>query len=119
MVIIDDVHVSFESIVDLSQFGLRVNSSEVERLPEILLAVTPQRREELQRNLARVWHRFSYSSYRPYLARIRELQEQYRPEGAANGTLSLPEAVPDLDPERDDAFHTIMAWLHSRIPATR
>lgn len=32
---------------------------------------------------------------------------------------SLPETVPDLDPEADDAFTTAMAWLYSRIPATR
>jgi hypothetical protein len=33
--------------------------------------------------------------------------------------LSLPATVPNLDPLADDAFGTIMAWLHSRIEATR
>jgi hypothetical protein len=33
--------------------------------------------------------------------------------------LSLPARVPNLDPLADDAFGTIMAWLHSRIEATR
>ncbi|KAI3425328.1 hypothetical protein D9Q98_009092 [Chlorella vulgaris] len=32
---------------------------------------------------------------------------------------SLPAPVLDLEPEADDAFGTLMAWLHSRIAATR
>lgn len=30
----------------------------------------------MRRALARVWQRFTYSSYRPYAARIRELQAE-------------------------------------------
>jgi hypothetical protein len=42
-----------------------------------------------------------------------------RGSAAAAEPLSLPATVPDLDPLGDDAFGTIMAWLHSRIEATR
>ena len=124
VVILDDVHVSFESILDVSKFSLRVNSSDVERLPEILLAVTDEQRATMQRQLGAVWHRFSYSSWRPYARRIREIQAEHAKarraqEDDAAPTASLPETVPDLDPFVDDAFHTIMAWLHSRIDATQ
>ena len=73
--------------------------------------------------------RFTYSSYRPYAKRIRELQIEnpMLAPAPADGTdlaqqrpLSQPATVPDLDPESgDDAFGTVMAWLYSRIPATR
>lgn len=139
--IMDEVHVSFESIIEFSAIGVRVAQKDVERLPEILLAVTEKRRAEMQRNIARVWQRHAYSGYRGFRRRFLELQAQYRQaaEAAANATqeegvpaggarrqlsaskasASLPETVPDLDPEADDAFTTAMGWLYSRIEATR
>lgn len=68
---------------------------------------------------------FTYSSYRPYAKRIRELQQANAAEREAAGVRledpphSLPATVPDLDPYADDAFGTVMAWLYSRIPYTR
>ena len=123
VVIIDDVQAPFESIVDVTAFSLRVPMADIDKLPEILTGVSEKRRQEMRRNMALVWQRFSYSSWRPYAKRIRELQTEH---AAARGggkqqqaALSLLETVPDLDPARDDAFHTVMAWLHSRIDATR
>ena len=178
----DNVDVSFDSIIDLSAFSLRIPQADTEKLPEILLAVPEERRQEMRRNMARVWQRcgwglsgvglwqgwagaadaggtgatwwqlsagprfstpspllccrFTYSSYRPYAKRFREIQqrnsagasgkaaegqatERQAAEGQAGEGLSLPGMVPDLDPRADDAFGTIMAWLHSRIEATR
>ena len=138
----DDIDVSFESIVDLSAFTVRIAQADAERLPEILLAIPQEKRQEMRAALARVWQRFTYSSYRPYAKRFRELQQQHAAvAGAAKERqqqqqqqqeqqeqqerrrqpeqLSLPATVPDLDPTADDAFGTIMAWLHSRIPHTR
>lgn len=69
--------------------------------------------------------RFTYSSYRPYAKRVRELQQRNAVEREAAGVrlenppLSLPATVPDLDPSADDAFGTVMAWLYHRIPHTR
>lgn len=57
VVIIDEVYVSFETVVDFSRIGLRVNSTDLERLPDILLAVDAERRQEMQRNLAQVWQK--------------------------------------------------------------
>lgn len=56
-IIVDEVDVSFESIIDLSAFTVRIPQKDAERLPEILLAIPPEQRAELQRNLARVWQR--------------------------------------------------------------
>ena len=139
----DNVDVSFESIIDLSKFSLRIPQADVERLPELLLAVPEERRQEMRRHLALVWQKFAYSSYRPYVKRFREVQkENLRLQreaaaelaaadggggsgggsGGSSGSepdASLPATVEDLDPAADDAFGTIMAWLYSRIEATR
>ncbi|KAI3425325.1 hypothetical protein D9Q98_009089 [Chlorella vulgaris] len=72
VIIMDNVHVSFESIIDVTQFSIRVPQADLEKLPEILQAVPQARREEMQRALTRVWQRFTYSSYRPYAKRFRE-----------------------------------------------
>ncbi|PSC76549.1 exostosin-like glycosyltransferase [Micractinium conductrix] len=136
VIIMDEVHVSYESVVDISQFAIRVPEADADKLPEILLAVSGERREEMQRALARVWNRYAYSGYRAYKPRFLELQAQHAAARGDNGTAaqnlvlgqpstasrlapSLPEAVPDLNPGADDAFTTAMAWLYSRIPDTR
>ena len=133
----DNVHVSFESIIDLSEFSLRISQADAEKLPEILQAVPRARREEMQRALGRVWQKYTYSSYLPYARRFREIQQENAAvraagagtelasaggnssSGTATPTLSLPDTVQGLDPTADDAFRTLMAWLLHRIPATR
>ncbi|KAI3427182.1 hypothetical protein D9Q98_007119 [Chlorella vulgaris] len=130
VIIMDEVDVSFESIVDLSCFTLRIPQANLEKLPEVLLAVPEERRQDMRRALAYVWQKFTYSSYAPYAKVVRDIQQRNAQEAAqwhaAQGLnastappASLPAPVTDLDPEADDAFTTIMAWLHSRIPATR
>lgn len=57
VIIIDEVDVSFESIIDLSAFAVRIPQEDAEKLPEILLAIPPEKRAEMQRNLGRVWQR--------------------------------------------------------------
>ncbi|KAL4452532.1 hypothetical protein ABPG75_008194 [Micractinium tetrahymenae] len=124
-IIVDEVDVSFESILDYSAFTVRIAEADAEKLPEILQAIPEERRQEMRRNIAEVWHRFTYSSYRPYAKRIRELQQENAAEREAAGLrpedppLSLPATVADLDPSADDAFGTVMAWLYHRIPHTR
>ena len=134
----DNVHVSFESIIDLNEFALRIPQADAERLPAILQAVTQERREEMQRALGCVWQKYTYSSYLPYARRFREIQQQNAAGGAgaelvsdggnsssssggskAAAPLSFPDTVHGLDPTADDAFGTLMAWLLHRIPATR
>ena len=113
----DIVHVSFESIIDLSEFSLRIPQADAEKLPDILQAVPQAQREEMQRALGRVWQKYTYSSYLPYARRFREIQQENAAVGAAGA--GAPDTVQGLDPTADDAFRTLMAWLLHRIPATR
>ena len=48
---------SFDSIIDLPAFSLRIPQEDAEKLPEILLAVPEERRQEMRRAMARVWQR--------------------------------------------------------------
>ena len=56
---------SFESIIDLSKFTLRIPQADAEQLPEILLAVPEERRQEMRRNLARVWQKCAWGHRQP------------------------------------------------------
>ena len=60
----DNVDVSFDSIIDLSAFSLRIPQADTEKLPEILLAVPEERRQEMRRNMARVWQRCGWAEVR-------------------------------------------------------
>lgn len=53
----DEVHASFESILDLASLALRIPQADMDRLPEILQAVPEEQRQQMQRSLARVWQR--------------------------------------------------------------
>lgn len=120
VVIMDEVHVAFESILDLQALTIRVPQADMARLPEILGGVPEERRGEMRQALAQVWHRYSYSSYRPYSKEFRDIQSMHAEAGAAGtAALSLPAQVADLDPAADDAFATVMAWLYGRLHATR
>ncbi|KAL4438037.1 hypothetical protein ABPG77_004258 [Micractinium sp. CCAP 211/92] len=125
VIIQDNVHLAFESILDFPAFSLRIPQADMERVPDFLLAVPPARVAELQRGLAKVWRRFAYSGYKPYLAETLRHRKRYQEELANNpeGNQSEgPEALRPLqeyDPAQGDALETIFAWLHSRIPHTQ
>ncbi len=51
------VHDVFESVLDYPKFSVRVKEADVERVPEVLLAVTPTQLASMQQHLARVWQR--------------------------------------------------------------
>lgn len=57
VIIVDEVDVSFESVLDYTAFALRIPQADAERLPQILQAIPEERRQEMRRNLARVWQR--------------------------------------------------------------
>ena len=65
LILQDDVHVSFESIIDLTKFTRRIPQADAEQLPEILLAVPEERRQEMRRHLARVWQKCAWSLQGP------------------------------------------------------
>lgn len=60
VIIQDNVHLAFESILDFPAFSLRIPQADMERVPDILLAVPPARVAELQRGLAKVWRRWGW-----------------------------------------------------------
>ena len=62
--IMDNVHAVFESILDWESFSIRIREDDaaLEALPQLLEAVPPERVAKMQRNLARVWHRWARGS---------------------------------------------------------
>lgn len=192
VVIMDGVHVVYESILDWSSFSIRIPEADIDQTLEILLAIPEKKLKLLQTHLARVWNRCEmenlhspFTSYATHARRFRflngpalaiETREKQRKnleetdlqrqkeresvnkqygdmtkaaaalaageEGSAHleGLLKskLPRAFRSVasvrlcrrdltrftmllrgDPVVDDAFATIMQWLHSRIPHTR
>ena len=78
--------------------------ADVERLPQILLAVPKARLEAMQRALRTVWQRFMWSSLPIFRGIVRDLYQSTAPHDPSG------EACCD-DPARDDAFATVMQWL--------
>jgi Exostosin family len=58
VIVMDDVHVSFKSIIDISLFTLRITFDDIERIPEMLLAVPDMEIDEKQLAIAKVWRRY-------------------------------------------------------------
>jgi hypothetical protein len=116
VIIQDGVHVSFESVLDVRRFSLRVAQADVSRLPKILIAAASDRAKlvGMQRAIARVASRFFYSSTLAYRPEVEALVAR-RGEVAPDDRRSAWPARP----WEDDAFATIIQWLHSRIPDTR
>jgi hypothetical protein len=108
-------------------FSVRVPEADAERLPEILTAIPPDRVRRMQRAGAAVWRRFAWLSH-PALHRLA------RAALAANAAAAAEAAAYDeplgqrtrpwLRPLRrggwrDDAFHTLLQWLHHRLQQRR
>ncbi|MEW5312044.1 MAG: hypothetical protein WDW38_003706 [Sanguina aurantia] len=117
VVILDDTHVALESLLDFSQFVVRVAQRDLANLAAIIAAVTPERIRQMQDNVHRVWHRYRYLDLEMVRRDTRERIERNRLDNG--GTLpEQPGSHMAQDP-RDDAFSTIVQWLYARIPFTR
>lgn len=57
VVIMDNVHATYESILEWDLFGLRVRESALASLPAVLTAITEEQLARMQARLKRVWHR--------------------------------------------------------------
>ena len=77
VIIQDQVHLAFESVLDYDTFALRVAQQDMARLPDILLAVPQERRQQLLAGVAAVWRRFTYTGYKPYGAVQRGIVREY------------------------------------------
>jgi hypothetical protein len=93
--------------------------ADLERLPDILLGVSPAELARMQRALASVWHRFLWSSL-PMFQDV--MAHAYASHAASSDSAAAPNAtaaalLPSAvfrDPSEDDVFATIMQWLGAR-----
>ncbi|PNH08721.1 hypothetical protein TSOC_004706 [Tetrabaena socialis] len=117
LIIMDNTHAVFESIVDIDSFSLRITEAAVnEHLPYVLKAISADQIERMQRRLALVWHRYVYA-HGPLLATaMRELSQRNLGNRADDDKDIQP--VHSF-PHHTDAVATIIQWLHSRIRDTR
>ncbi|KXZ54467.1 hypothetical protein GPECTOR_4g532 [Gonium pectorale] len=134
VVVMDGVRGVFEDQLDFSSFSIRVREDELEGLPARLAAVPDKVLARMQQRIRTVWHRYVYASH-PLIAKTLQ--------GAINGNVGAwrqqilrdmadakagPEAVERVAsrmaerasfPAADDAFNTILMWLHARLPHTQ
>ncbi|EFN55367.1 hypothetical protein CHLNCDRAFT_52572 [Chlorella variabilis] len=105
VIIQDEVHLAFESIIDYRKFVVRIQQKDMERVPEILGAIPPEKVQTMQKALATVWRKWSYTGYRPYANVTLDLLEGYRrkvPEDQQPQSLPAPER--EYDPLVGDAL---------------
>ncbi len=110
VVIQDNVHMIFESILDWEAFSIRVPEAQIEQLPQLLLAITPERLAAMQAALAKVWHRFAWFSH----GAIRQQLSSVGRFGI-NSTNRSPKLKRAF---RNDAHHTLVQWLAGRMNKT-
>ena len=125
MVIQDGVHMSFESILDWPSFSIRIPEADMNRTVEILLSISDRKLKSYQSRLSKVWHRFRWGS--GFLAKAinetliennRRRIKESKQRSTNRTKMILPRPFKG-DPTVDDAFQTIIQWLHGRIEATR
>ncbi|KXZ53464.1 hypothetical protein GPECTOR_7g914 [Gonium pectorale] len=126
VIIMDDVQLKFESVLEVDSFSVRIAESEAANVLDVLQAIPPKRIRSMQAHLGQVWHRYRYANLPGVAAEIRaymtsNANDPLSKEAAALSAtkeIRLPRPFKG-DPSVDDAFATIMQWLHSRIPHTR
>jgi len=120
VILIDNVHLPFESLLDYDAFALRVPESHVEKLDELLRAVPEERKRRMRIAMRAVWTRFAYT-------RIVLDDDVYLPSRRSDG-LQLPrsESVARLRKQimqrgiadAPDALDTILMALHAKMRST-
>ncbi|KAJ9511254.1 hypothetical protein QJQ45_017152, partial [Haematococcus lacustris] len=138
VIIMDRVHAVFETILNVDQFAVHITEAQMAQLPTILLSIPDDKWQRMQRRITRIWHRYAYATgplqgsgivkvwkqgsqaaRENHLASVDEWQLKDRP-AFTPPTLAKAGPRPMTQwPFEDDAFHTIMQWLYSRIPHTR
>ena len=125
VVVIDNVSEAYETILDWRQLGIRINESDIEHTPQILLSIGGPLILQMQRSIAKVWQRFAWTrsalhrSVMPgmYQQNLKNNKERW------GGAPELPSdhhfRPRQRYPVSEDAFSTLMQWLHGRIKHTR
>ncbi|GIL74998.1 hypothetical protein Vretifemale_4847 [Volvox reticuliferus] len=149
VIIIDNVHVVFESIVQVDAFTVRIDEAQLPMIVDILQAIPERKVRAKQAHMGHVWHRYRYSSLPGLASEVQAIMAANRPqvdpppppehqrllstwrrlvdESHLHEEPSHDSSKPHVyfprpfkgDPAVDDAFATIMQWLYSRIPSTR
>ncbi|BDA44351.1 probable glucuronosyltransferase [Coccomyxa sp. Obi] len=114
VVVMDDVDPVFSSILHWSAFSIRIAEADMERLPQILLAVSDTQLQAMQRSLKSVWHRFMWSSL-PIFNGIVRIACELNAVRANASAASLGAGCGDSG--QDDAFATVMQWLSFKADA--
>lgn len=83
VIIQDQVHVAFESLLKFPAFSVRVAQADMPRIPQILMGIRPQRLAKLQSNLKKVWHRFAYLSQPLIRQRAEAVKQEWQADRAA------------------------------------
>lgn len=111
----DNVHVGFESIIDITKFSVRLSFADMEKLPEKLQAIDKIEIEKMQKNLSKVWRRYFYSGLKMFTPIVQGYLDERRESTKNAPILSQPPPLTDYNPAEEDAFATIIEWLYSRI----
>jgi hypothetical protein len=116
VIVMDNVHLPFESVLRYEAFALRVPEADVPKLDQILRAIPGGRRRAMRAAMRSVWTRFAYAS-----AVLDD--EAYLPARASDGrTLPRPGEVVQLREQMrargleraPDAIETVLMVLHAR-----
>ncbi|GAX76857.1 hypothetical protein CEUSTIGMA_g4303.t1 [Chlamydomonas eustigma] len=122
LIIMDNVHTIFETMLDWDAFSIRVREFSVEDVPYILSSVTDDQIARMQRRLTLVWHRFAYTTGSLIQKAVKDTIDRNLNEMPSEKS-TLPPHYPVQRvkeyPFQDDAFGTIMQWLYAKIPETR
>ncbi|GIL47978.1 hypothetical protein Vafri_4701 [Volvox africanus] len=149
VIIIDNVHVAFESIIHVDAFTVRIDEAQLPKIVEILQAIPERKIRVKQAHLGHLWHRYRYSSLPGLASEAQAIMSANRPQLDSppppkhqipthqklvstwrRRLADEPSHDPSKrqlylprpfkgDPAVDDAFATIIQWLYSRIPFTR
>ncbi|KAK2080891.1 hypothetical protein QBZ16_000745 [Prototheca wickerhamii] len=96
---------------------VRFSFDDAERLPELLKAIPESEILRKQRNIRKVWKRYSWSSLKWFRQIAREkltANWALNPEDETNST-EIPERQRPYDPASGDAFQTLMEWLYGQM----
>ena len=123
VVVQDAILTPWENVLDFSSYAIRIPRSDLGRIPQILRAVPEATISRMQRTMARVWERFTYSSLvlaerqrrcRSSTASARECEQVDLAYGlGAAAHRSAQYGASAL--QGHDAIDTLMHVLHARL----
>eukprot|EP00798_Chlamydomonas_sp_ICE-L_P018362 gene18362-24833_t len=126
VIVMDGVQAVFESILDWTQFSIRIAEKDIEKTPEILSNISDATLLGMQHALAQVWTRFMYTGSKFYRSELNKtytenVEKHDEKNSGKDNFKTHPYGLgADMGRRRPfykkDAMTTIMAWLYSRLP---